>query len=660
MRVNRKIETLPIPSDEQREILNYFKQGFNCKVDALAGAGKSTTLLLLAQEAKKSFNARTLIITYNKHLKDELSGKIRELNLNSHCEAYTYHGYASRIYHNSIHNDKLLRERLNSHQIPQVTEHSIILLDEVQDMNQDYYQLITKILSHGKMLVIVGDKRQCINQYIGATAEYLINYNKYFDTGRPWKELTLRTSYRLTPSITTFVNTNILCENLIISGNTKNKDLKPIYSYGAWDIKRFVVSNVETYGANEVVLMLPSVRNINPKSPVGRLCSQRQPGILFCINDNDLDHDTMKGKVLITSYNSMKGRERKCVILIGFDESYFEYYDKKWDKSEKTLPNILYVAATRSCEQLIIIQDDTKPFLRTMTISNLYNTCDIRGGLGEKPNTLKDTDNNSTTYSITDLTRHRNTTDTLDMLSLLEISTLQPPLDPLSYQNIIQFNGYYEDMRQYYGTLIPLLAEHRKTKTIHLTPFNIGTQNNKKLDISIIQKYNSLLENPDKTIQQWMELVVLYSSIITNCYFYAYQITNYDWVDSKFINLQVDRILNVITTFPSGKPDGGKGSGSFEYPCSFSNLQGYFDFFNDTDIWEFKCSSTISDDHKMQCGAYVSMFYLNTGISLPCKLFNTRTCELLNIILTDPVKYLDILVRSKKNIPTSEHIPTND
>jgi hypothetical protein len=627
----------------------YFKQGFNCKVEALAGAGKSTTLLLLATEAKKTFQARTLIITYNKHLKEELSEKIRSLDLGSYCDAYTYHGYASRIYHQSIHNDKLLRERLCSNQKPQVTEQSIILLDEVQDMNQDYHQLITKILSHGKMLVIVGDRRQCINEYIGATADYLINYNKYFDTGRPWKELTLRTSYRLTPSITNFVNTNILCENLIIPGNIKNEDIKPIYSYGTWGIDRFVSSNVEKYGPDEVVIMLPSVRNINPKSPVGRLCSKRQPGILFCINDSDLENNTMKGKVLITSYNSMKGRERKCVIVVGFDESYFEYYDKKWDKSEKMLPNILYVAVTRSSEQLIIIQDNTKPYLRTITTPNLYKTCDVRGGLDEKNNNPKDRDTRNKTYSVTDLTRHRNTTDTLEMLSLLELSTVESPTDPLPYQNIIQFNGYYEDMRQYYGTLIPLLAEYRKNKTIHLTPFNIDTQKNKKIDITIIQKYNVLLGRPDKTLQEWMELVVLHSSIVTNYYFYAYQITNYDWVDSNFINLQVDRILNTITS-----------SGSFEYPCSFSNLQGYFDYFDDIEIWEFKCSTTLLDEHKIQCGAYLSMFYMDTKTSLPCKLFNTRTGEILKITVTNPEQYLDILIRAKKDLNISENINVTD
>lgn len=45
------------------------------------------------------------------------------------------HIMASRVYNQTIRDDKILIERLNSNQ--RVTDHNIILLDEVQDMNQD-------------------------------------------------------------------------------------------------------------------------------------------------------------------------------------------------------------------------------------------------------------------------------------------------------------------------------------------------------------------------------------------------------------------------------------------------------------------------------------------------------------------------------------------
>lgn len=49
------------PSDEQREIINCFTMGYNLKIEAVAGGAKTTTLLLLAQEAKQKFGSKTLI-----------------------------------------------------------------------------------------------------------------------------------------------------------------------------------------------------------------------------------------------------------------------------------------------------------------------------------------------------------------------------------------------------------------------------------------------------------------------------------------------------------------------------------------------------------------------------------------------------------------------
>jgi thymidine kinase len=657
--VDPTLLNLPNPSAEQVEILLAFRQGYNCKIDALAGAGKSTSLLLIASEAKTMFGARILIITYNKDLKNELSGKIRSLGLDTHCEAYTYHGYASRIYKRSIHNDKIMRECLD---LPvSATNHDVVLLDEVQDMNQDYHKLVSKILSHGKIVVLVGDKRQCINEYIGATIEYLVNYNRYFDTGRPWKELTLRTSYRLTPSLANFVNKNILCEDIVIAGNTKDADIPPIYSIGTWNIERFVAQSVDTYGPDQVVIMMPSVRNISPKSPVGKLCSKRVRGVLFCVNESDVDDDITRGKVLITSYNSMKGRERKCIIIVGLDESYFEYYDKKWNNRElilpkdtkclqpvedpqnllprEALPNILYVAATRSREQLIIIQDSNKDRLRTITKKNLYDTCEVHGDPDEKPDKNNKIRDKGAKYKIEDLIRHRDATDTIEMLSFIETDPVVPVANALPYQNVIQFNGYYEDMRQYYNILIPLLAQYRKTGEMYFTQYDPDKSDDN------VTRYNELLKLTDKTINQWMELVVLFVAIQSNRLFYFYQITNYDWVDSVFVNTQVDRILDFMKT--NNRP--GTFDAYYSIVYKTITLEGSINCLcmpDDTMI-EFRCATHLSDSDKIQCATYISMYYISCNVMPQCKLFNTRTGEIVNVKVTDPNKFLDVLIRRK-------------
>jgi len=618
------------PSEEQQEIVSYFRQGYNIKIQAIAGSGKSTTLLFLALEAKNTFNATSLILTYNRDLKDAVKSRIASLGLDTHCQAYTYHGYASLIYRQNIYDDITLRKCLK--QSPSITSHEIILIDEAQDMNADYYELVSKILYHGNMVVVVGDMRQCINTYLGASSEYLMNYSTYFNTDRPWKELKLRTSYRLTPSNADFINKNVLCEDVIIAGNIRDHDVKPMFSYGVWDIETLVKTNVELYGTGEVVIMMPSVRNINPKSPVGKLCAKKCSNLLFCVREDNLSSETMQNKILITSFHSTKGREWKCTILIGFDESYFEYYAKDW-KDAKTLPNILYVAATRAREQLIIIQDDRHVRLRTITLENLYSTCNVRGGMNEKK-LVKNDSNKPKIFTVTDLTRHRSTTDTISLLELVQIDNVESPGVILSYQSIVQFSIYYEDLRTYYGVLIPLLVQYHKTGKIDWIPFYESTD--------LVNSYNVLLLQKDKDIKEWMRLVVLYNAIISNCHFYYHQILDYDWVDVNFVNAGVSRLLAKLSD---------DGIGTFEYFSTIerlgSTLQGYFDYLAKDGIWEFKCSMTLTDEYKLQCGAYIAMHYENTGQLLPGYLYNIRTNEVMQIVVRDSHKYLELFMRHK-------------
>jgi superfamily II DNA or RNA helicase len=50
---------------EQKEIINSIKNGYNIIVDAVAGCGKTTTSLAIAQECKDKF---FLLLTYKDYL----------------------------------------------------------------------------------------------------------------------------------------------------------------------------------------------------------------------------------------------------------------------------------------------------------------------------------------------------------------------------------------------------------------------------------------------------------------------------------------------------------------------------------------------------------------------------------------------------------------
>jgi len=610
-----------VPSDEQLDIINYFSEGYNIQTNCIAGSGKTTTLLHLAKKSMQFKNASILLLTYNRELKDEIIERANGIN----CDIYTYHAFASKIYKKNIWNDRLLAENVNN--VPKIQcQYDIVLLDEVQDMNSYYHKLTTYAIKYGTILVLVGDKRQCINEYNGSTYEYLENYDKYFDTGRPWKQLMLRTSYRLTPKMAEFVNKHVLKEDLIIGGNNKT-DYRPIYNYGMWDLKGLIKSMMYKYKYKfeDIVILTPTIKSCShPKSPLGRLISQKTSDLLFCVKETDTEHETSIGKILITSYNSMKGRERKCVIVTGFDESYFEFYNRNWLDMEK-LPNIIYVAVTRATEMLILVQQNDKKQLRTINTNELHHICEIYGGQIEEVKAGSKSGN----FKASELSKHRHVDDIIEMRSLLKIEEIKSGEYLLNYQNIIKFDGYYEDMKKYYGTLIPLYCEYLQRKTTYL--YQMGKQDIIRNLEDIVNRYNKLLHK-EKTINEWMEMVVLYSIIQDRHHFYKEQIKHYEWVDEVFIKKSANLMLQTLPKL-----------GQYEADCSYNNITGSIDYLTEDNIWEFKCTNTLSDEHIIQTAAYISLYYLKYEKLLSGKLYNVRTGQILLISVTNIDKFFKIL-----------------
>lgn len=669
---------LPSPSEEQLSIIQAFQNGYNIKADSVAGSGKTTTLLWLCLVAKRDFNANCLLLTYNKTLQLEIQSKLQAYNLDSNCAVYTYHGLASKLFKQSVHTDIALRACLNYPINPALTIPGIILIDEVQDMNEDYCRLVNKILAQGKILVLVGDHRQSINEYAGADPKYLIEYSQYFNTGRPWKELALRTSYRLTPSTARFVNRHILNDDLIIGGNISNPAPLPIYQYNVYTLKQSIERMAAKYGPDEVAILTPSTKNVgNPRSPLGRLMNSKST-VLLTVIDEFTAPESIAGKVVITSYNSFKGRERKCIFVINFDESYFDFYARDWGRDVKMVPNIIYVAATRAREQLIIVQGDKNPPLRTIKMDELHRDCTIVGSQNDlTPITLKEREIN-----VTDLVRHRHLDDVAAMLNFIQVSTINPPGTVISSSEIVQFPGYLEDVRAFYGILIPIYYEYQKLNRERENTFLLSTwlnriiianlngeapKYNDNLDLieyfvpkkdgfsDICARLNVLLNQPDRNLQHWMEIIVLCTAFENKWHFYKDQITHYKWVDDKFIQDGVERLTNILLLDMQTNPGGIPSllDGEFEKLYSHQGIDGIADYVTPTHIWEFKCTSSLTDEYKIQMAAYVCLHQLTTGKALPGRLYNIKTNELLEITVTNPDQFLAILNRRDQvGIPT--------
>ena len=126
--------------DDQLHIIESLKEGKNIIVDSIAGSGKSTTIMILAQKLpQKHF----LQITYNSMLRKEFKEKIKSNGV-SNIEVHTYHSFAVKYFSSKAYNDTGLKDILlsNEHPIDELPKYDIFVLDECQDMSKLYFQFI--------------------------------------------------------------------------------------------------------------------------------------------------------------------------------------------------------------------------------------------------------------------------------------------------------------------------------------------------------------------------------------------------------------------------------------------------------------------------------------------------------------------------------------
>ena len=85
---------LVAPSHEQKKIIYSLSTGKSVIVDAVAGSGKTTTILWIAKTFPEK---KLLMLTYNRRLRDETREKTNRFFINN-MNVFTYHGFVSRYF----------------------------------------------------------------------------------------------------------------------------------------------------------------------------------------------------------------------------------------------------------------------------------------------------------------------------------------------------------------------------------------------------------------------------------------------------------------------------------------------------------------------------------------------------------------------------------
>jgi len=649
------------PSDEQKKVVDTFVGGANIKLEAVAGAGKSTTLLLCAAATP----LRCVILTYNKRLQLDIKARIEAAKLQN-AEIRTYHGAASFVYERNIHNDRLLIDAVKTAPTRRL-DCDVLMLDEAQDLTIEYFLFVEQLLAQRPeppQLLVVGDTRQMINAFKGARAEFLAEAPRLFAGSRPWASCLLSTSYRLTPSVANFVNSHVLGFPLIAGGNAspaeKPRYVGTSYHFAAKDLNAQVRRLLEKHAPEAIVITAPSVRAIknnagNPLAQAIKNFLSDVPLYVAANDDDDLDERLTKGKLVLCSWNSTKGREWPCVILVAFDELYFRFYERAWPASAPHVPNIMYVAATRSLGELVILADD-RATLRTINLTRLAGDALLVGKTPRPGDKHAQPAKKTRKVGVVDVLRHMDGPTVHSMLSFIEVCDERRVAAPQRHiGSVVQFGRYHESVAALYGLVVPALAELQLMGSTafgaafhnpvivddgaHPGPNEIARKMYQSYPEGFWDKVAAAYETAPKarSPEDWFRLAVACHALQNNMHHLARQIKHYEWIDDAFVADAVECVKSALS----------RVNGRFEvqtplasWPDLGISLWGYADFVADAggrpDVcWEFKCVDELADEHLLQLGCYVALLGLSEG-----RLYAIKTGKILSIRVTDPAALL--------------------
>lgn len=682
-------------SDEQAVVLNHVKNGHNVVVNAVAGSGKSTTILSIAKALP---NRKIIQFTYNSMLRFEIKNKTVEYDI-ANLDVHTYHSFAVKYYHSSAYTDTGIRHIMSTPLKPRIhlPKKDIIVIDEAQDMTPLYFFFISKYahdMNHMFQLIVLGDFMQGLYEFKGADIRFLTLASRLWDKHpllktRVFHACSLQTSYRITNQMAHFVNVCLLndvrlhaCRNgprvTYIRNTQRNIENTVIY------IIQSLLSDPENR-PSDIFILGASVKGGN--SPIRRLenalVSRGIPCFVPMIETADcIDDKVIQGKIVFSTFHSVKGRQRKYVFVVGFDQGYMRFYGRKLDP--ELCPSTIYVACTRATNALYLMEradyntDKPLEFLKcTHFDMKKMPEIDFRGmpyyPFYETP--LTNSECEIHTHYVTP-------SELIKFISENVLEAITPILESVfivEKQKTVELDiptmvetmpGIFEDVSDLNGLAIPAmyydylnsLWGFTEQHNVLYESILLMLDEFKENEHGYLKHYASLLPKTFVSPAEYTFLANVYVAFQEKLYFKLQQIpeNGYNWLtDSMFA--QCKRRLNAVIKMSEENPMIEKTiihqSQETEHACLDAVINEYFyenvkfrftarvDIIAAKTVWELKCVKEITMDHKLQLIIYAWLYlYLYPNETMDFKLFNIRTNEILK--LNADKEHLDFIVIS--------------
>lgn len=641
------------PTQEQINIGTSVASGKSVIVDAVAGSGKTTTILSMASRLP---DLRFLQITYNTALKLEVRKKVADKNIGN-VEVHTYHSAARTYYDPTTATDLGIETslRVEPRDLP---NYDVVIIDECQDMTPLLYRFARKLVGDiptVPILGLFGDNMQTVYHFKKADPRYLTMGDAL------WPEFSfvrhrLSASFRVTDRMAGFVNQNLLGYEKIVAKKrgsrvdyiiTKNADasdtLIPL-------IFRLFQTGIR---ASDIFVLAPSIAENNQACVriENALVLHNIPVHIPNQEDRTLDEDVMRNKVVFSTYHQSKGRERKVAIVMGLDGSYSRMFARELDPTE--CPSTTYVACTRGSERLIITQQEDKGCPRFFKLSDMTNVQVHGGTMGYATDAVAEEE--KFTYkerrtTVTKLVRHLSH-ELVTKLNDLVIPILERVTAPSVHEisiptKVLTRYQSYEDVSELNAFALSAMWEMKCGMDTPTILDVVRAANHSKF----IEKYVDDLPGEYTKPEHFLYLANVYRAISTRQYFKLKQIKSYRWMkpqDAELILRNYERHVRDIEDFEYTVAVRDHKVGDVS-----SNIVGHIDILTSSDIFEIKCTQQIQLEHLIQLILYKWMWNKNFA-----SVRGPRTFKLLNVLTGECVKVngtdqeietiVDILLKEK-------------
>jgi hypothetical protein len=706
-------------SDEQLVAIQHIMNGDNVVLDAVAGSGKSTTILSMAKRLPKK---RVLQIAYNAMLRKEVEAKIKSLEIQN-VTVHTFHSLAVRFYLESAHTDAGIRKILYEKMWPkrEIPVFDIVVLDESQDMSILYYQFMAKFardMATKFQIFVLGDYMQGLYEFKGADIRSLTFADTIWRdhpglSSNVFHKCTLNTSYRITYPMAAFVNEVLLGKTRLEA--CKTGEPVTYIRNSRRNLEIVVLSQIHALlnageSPGDIFVLGASVKGVNShiRKMENALVERGIPCYVPMFDTERIDEKITENKVVFSTFHSVKGRERKYVFVMGFDQSYFDIYAQNLPTD--VCPNTLYVACTRATKKLFLLEIDeystNRPleFLK-LTHHEMRDSCFVvfkgipRTIFYEKDvNALvtepaKEKFHDVTPTDLVKFVPEHVIEDISPILDTVFIQETEPNSDTEIYiPNIIETaRGTYEDVCDLNGIAVPSMYYDHMYKAYSNTGESVHVGANILKEIideflrdtregEYVYLKTAISEMPE-TCQKSADYLLLSNMFVAvkeKLLFKLKQIerTDYVWLTDDMVNQCLER-LDAIIGLGNEPPLIEYAVIQYDMEAELAKINtvlaphfpdydkkfrfsARLDLVTEKCIWELKCTSSITIEHKLQVVLYDWLWrivhsndFLRQKKTRESRILNIKTGEkwFLNASFEELTTIVVALLKGKYNKP---------